>query len=224
MVGRLEIALVGVELHFAVRQVAALAVHRDIGHVHDVGMQPLVHARARRLDLAENADEAALVIDADVLVAEQEDLVFAPGVRDLFRHRIVERLAQIDRRAPRLPAPATADESRWPWSPPGVIGEPTSIIASCRGEESRQPMPPHEEFDYLIIGAGSAGCVLANRLSALPVVRVLLLEAGGWDYDPMLRVPLGVGRIWSYARYDWGYATEPEPNVDGRRIEIAAAR
>ena len=72
-------------------------------------------------------------------------------------------------------------------------------------------MRQHEEFDYLIVGAGSAGCVLANRLSAAPEHRVLLLEAGGWDYDPMLRIPLGVGRIWSYARYDWGYATEPEP-------------
>ena len=55
-------------------------------------------------------------------------------------------------------------------------------------------------------------------------MRVLLLEAGGWDYDPMLRVPLGVGRIWGYARYDWGYATEPEPNADGRRIEIARGK
>jgi 4-pyridoxate dehydrogenase len=81
-----------------------------------------------------------------------------------------------------------------------------------------------EEYDYVIVGAGSAGCVLANRLSAAPDIRVLLLEAGGWDRDPMLRVPLGVGRIWSYARYDWGYSTEPEPNADGRRIEIARGK
>jgi choline dehydrogenase-like flavoprotein len=81
-----------------------------------------------------------------------------------------------------------------------------------------------EEYDYVIVGAGSAGCVLANRLSAAPDIRVLLLEAGGWDRDPMLRVPLGVGRIWGYARYDWGYSTEPEPNADGRRIEIARGK
>jgi 4-pyridoxate dehydrogenase len=81
-----------------------------------------------------------------------------------------------------------------------------------------------EEYDYVIVGAGSAGCVLANRLTATPDIRVLLLEAGGWDRDPMLRVPLGVGRIWGYARYDWGYSTEPEPNADGRRIEIARGK
>jgi len=81
-----------------------------------------------------------------------------------------------------------------------------------------------EEFDYVIVGAGSAGCVLANRLTTDRNVRVLLLEAGGWDRDPMLSIPLGVGRIWGYTRYDWGYATEPEPNAHERRIEIARGK
>jgi choline dehydrogenase-like flavoprotein len=85
-------------------------------------------------------------------------------------------------------------------------------------------MPKLEEHDYVIVGAGSAGCVLADRLSATPDSRVLLLEAGGWDHDPMLSVPLGVGRIWGYARHDWGYSTEPEPNANGRRIEIARGK
>ena len=57
-------------------------------------------------------------------------------------------------------------------------------------------MQKARSYDYVIVGAGSAGCVLANRLSADPAVRVLLLEAGGWDWHPLVRVPLGVGRIW----------------------------
>ena len=78
------------------------------------------------------------------------------------------------------------------------------------------------EFDYIIVGAGSAGCVLANRLSADPAVSVLLLEAGGWDWHPLLRVPLGVGRIWGFGRFDWGYETEPD--ADGRRVEVARGK
>jgi 4-pyridoxate dehydrogenase len=77
-------------------------------------------------------------------------------------------------------------------------------------------------FDYIIVGAGSAGCVLANRLSADPAISVLLLEAGGWDWHPLLRVPLGVGRIWGFHRFDWGYETEPDGQ--GRRIEVARGK
>ncbi len=61
-----------------------------------------------------------------------------------------------------------------------------------------------QEFDYIVVGAGSAGCVLAGRLSANPRNRVLLIEAGGWDWHPLIRVPLGVGRIWGFDRFDWG--------------------
>jgi 4-pyridoxate dehydrogenase len=85
-------------------------------------------------------------------------------------------------------------------------------------------MAAPSEFDYVIVGAGSAGCVLAARLSANPAVRVLLLEAGGWDWHPLIRIPLGVGRIWGFSRFDWGYETEPEPNIDGRRIETARGK
>jgi 4-pyridoxate dehydrogenase len=80
------------------------------------------------------------------------------------------------------------------------------------------------EFDYVIVGAGSAGCVLAERLSLDRGTRVLLLEAGGWDWHPLLRVPLGVGRIWGFNRFDWGYHTEPESHAGGRRIETARGK
>src|SRR3954468_9953503 len=85
-------------------------------------------------------------------------------------------------------------------------------------------MPSASEFDYVIVGAGSAGCVLAARLSADPAVRVLLLEAGGWDWHPLIRIPLGVGRIWGFDRFDWGYETEPEPHAGGRPIQTAPGR
>jgi choline dehydrogenase-like flavoprotein len=74
-------------------------------------------------------------------------------------------------------------------------------------------------YDYVIVGAGSAGCVLAYRLTADPSVRVLLLEAGGRDRHPLIHVPIGLGKIWEKRLFDWGYDTEPEPRLDNRRIE-----
>ncbi|MCX7693452.1 MAG: choline dehydrogenase, partial [Tepidimonas taiwanensis] len=72
--------------------------------------------------------------------------------------------------------------------------------------------------DFIIVGAGSAGCVLANRLSADPSCRVLLLEAGGRDWNPLLRVPLMTGLLLRGGHANWGYVTEPEPNLQGRRL------
>ena len=79
-------------------------------------------------------------------------------------------------------------------------------------------------FDYIIIGAGSAGCTLANRLSTDPDVRVLLLEAGGWDRHPFVKLPLGWGKVLLNRIYDWGYDGEPQETMAGRRIECARGK
>ena len=79
-------------------------------------------------------------------------------------------------------------------------------------------------YDYVIVGAGSAGCTLANRLTENRDVRVLLLEAGGWDRHPFVRLPLGWGKILLSRMYDWGYDTEPEPTLGGRRIEVTRGK
>ena len=74
-------------------------------------------------------------------------------------------------------------------------------------------------YDYIIIGAGSAGCVLANRLSADPKCRVLLLEAGPKDNSLLVRMPAGVGALISQkGDYNWGFWTEPEPHLEDRKL------
>jgi choline dehydrogenase-like flavoprotein len=73
-------------------------------------------------------------------------------------------------------------------------------------------------FDYVIVGAGTAGCVLANRLSACGRYRVLLLEAGGHDRRLWIHVPLGYGKLFNDAKVNWLYASEPEPELNNRRI------
>ncbi|MGB7184820.1 MAG: choline dehydrogenase [Burkholderiaceae bacterium] len=87
-----------------------------------------------------------------------------------------------------------------------------------------QNSEPIRSFDYIIIGAGSAGCVLANRLTEDTTNKVLLLEAGHWDKDPLIHVPMGLARVFGERLHDWGYFTEPEPHMDGRKIECARGR
>jgi len=76
-----------------------------------------------------------------------------------------------------------------------------------------------KNYDYIIVGAGSAGCVLANRLTEDAGAQVLLLEAGGADRHPWLHIPLGLGRMHKARMFDWGYDSEPEVALGDRRIE-----
>jgi choline dehydrogenase-like flavoprotein len=73
------------------------------------------------------------------------------------------------------------------------------------------------EFDYVIVGGGSAGCVLAARLSENPFVRVCLLEAGPVDKSVVLRCPAGLGLLAKNGRYNWNFETVPQPGLGGRR-------
>jgi choline dehydrogenase len=73
-------------------------------------------------------------------------------------------------------------------------------------------------FDYIVVGAGSAGCVLANRLTASGKHRVLLIEAGGEDRNLWIHVPIGYAKLFADARHNWLYNSEPEPGLNGRQI------
>ncbi|MEE4152589.1 MAG: GMC family oxidoreductase N-terminal domain-containing protein [Erythrobacter sp.] len=80
------------------------------------------------------------------------------------------------------------------------------------------------EYDFIIVGGGSAGCVLANRLSQDPAHRVLLLEAGGRDRSPLIKVPAAIVRLIGNPKFDWGFTVEPDPSREGRRDYWPAGR
>ncbi|NKI36618.1 choline dehydrogenase [Wenzhouxiangella sp. XN79A] len=75
-----------------------------------------------------------------------------------------------------------------------------------------------ETYDYIIVGAGSAGCVMAHRLTEDPDCRVLLLEAGPRDWNPFIHMPAGLAQLVKFKSVNWGYETEPEPNLNNRRL------
>ncbi len=93
--------------------------------------------------------------------------------------------------------------------------------ATCFGLRAGKQMNKNNdasEFDYVIVGAGSAGCVLANRLSADGKHSVLLLEAGPKDSNLWIHVPLGYGKLFKEKSVNWMYQTEPEPGLNGRQV------
>jgi 4-pyridoxate dehydrogenase len=75
-----------------------------------------------------------------------------------------------------------------------------------------------EIYDYIIVGSGSAGSVLANRLGEDPVCRILLLEAGQRHTDWLLKIPIGTAKVFTAERYNWSYVSDPEPNLNGRTL------
>src|SRR6516165_2056176 len=74
------------------------------------------------------------------------------------------------------------------------------------------------EFDVVVAGAGSAGCVLATRLTENPAITLCVIEAGGRDRNPWIHIPMGFGKLVPNPKVNWGYETEPEPGLGGRKI------
>src|SRR5262249_22725882 len=140
----------------------------------------------------------------------------AGGARD---HRAIRARAG----AQRAPGRASGSIRRHAARPANAGGSPLAaslergggVTTLGRDQEHAVKMG----YDYVIVAAGSAGGVSANRLSEDEVARVLLIEAGGRDLNPLIHIPLGMGKMHERDMFNWGYHTEPEPNMNDRKIE-----
>jgi choline dehydrogenase len=101
---------------------------------------------------------------------------------------------------------------------PALDGAGEGEGSGCLGERTQM------RADYVIVGAGSAGCVLANRLTEDLTTRVILIEAGGRDWNPLIHIPVGYMKLLDHKQLTWGFRAEADPGTNGRAIAYPRGR